>query len=70
MTDNCETSKPKDCRYCYCYGRHGCKESSVIHQNPQLTLNLRPRQFQCFMVGDNRKGLAAAKLIFQPCASI
>lgn len=24
MTDNCETSKPKDCRYCYCYGRHGC----------------------------------------------
>ncbi len=24
MTDKCENGKPKDCRYCYYYGRHGC----------------------------------------------
>ena len=24
MTDYCENGKPKDCRYCYYYGRHGC----------------------------------------------
>ena len=45
------------------------KETPVIHQNPQLTLYFRPRQFQCSMVGDNRKGIRTPELIFQPCGS-
>ena len=45
------------------------KEASVIHQNPQLTLHFRPRQFQRSMVGNNRKDIRAAKLIFQPYGS-
>ena len=45
------------------------KEAPVIHQNPQLTLYFRPRQFQRSMVGDNRKGIRTAELIFQPCGS-
>ena len=45
------------------------KEASVIHQNPQLTLNFCPRQFQRSMVGNNRKGIRTAEFIFQPCGS-
>ena len=45
------------------------KEAPVIHQNPQLTLYFRPRQFQSSMIGNNRKDIRAAKLIFQPYGS-
>ena len=45
------------------------KEASVIYQNPQLTLNFCPRQFQRSMVGDNGKGIRTAEFILQPCGS-
>lgn len=36
MTDYCENGKPKDCRYCYYYGRHGCMDIQVTVILPQL----------------------------------
>lgn len=35
MTDYCENGKPKDCRYCYCYGRHGCMLKARHYDRPK-----------------------------------
>lgn len=35
MTDYCENGKPKDCRYCYYYGRHGCMLKVCYYDRPK-----------------------------------
>ena len=35
MTDCCENGKPKDCQYCYYYGRHGCMLKVCYYARPK-----------------------------------
>ena len=35
MTDYCENGKPKDCQYCYYYGRHGCMLKVCYYDRPR-----------------------------------
>ena len=35
MTDYCENGKPKDCRYCYYYGRHSCMLKVCYYDRPR-----------------------------------
>ena len=35
MTDYCENGKPKDCRYYYYYGRHGCMLNVCYYDRPK-----------------------------------
>ena len=35
MTDCCENGKPKDCQYCYYYGRHGCMLKVCYYDRPK-----------------------------------
>ena len=35
MSDYCENGKPKDCRYCYYYGRHGCMLKVCYYDRPK-----------------------------------
>ena len=35
MTDYCENGKPKDCRYCYYYGRHSCMLKVCHYDRPR-----------------------------------
>ena len=40
MTDYCENGKPKDCRYCYYYGRHGCMLKVCYYDRPKVQFTM------------------------------